>query len=1177
MEENADLVPAIPVRGRARAHARAARGRPPQANGRMPDQVDAPVPHEGGQGRRGPRPRANAAERVLVKDISDWMNRFKHRISNSAGLAIDKLTEVGISLKRVDGVVSNHPISHVCRDECVRNVLAHEGRGKNRLVVLDYFGSERNEKFNPRTSALVLPGEFEGERAPSKELFEVEFVRAPAVAVAGDAARRRERDGFPPYVDLILIQDVYHCTPDDVNWLLDTYDDVPIWVVCRDFDGYAGAEVYETPYGCLIEGVWCVEDDLVHFTPHPGGQKYAPHPKLDWLKVRAQPGFSVAEMQKLLPFSIYRIRSERALIPILSPRPPIGIVTKDIIGGLSNLNIIESFQGGMFWKKLDNMLFGTNYSEDVLVHVPTVNSCLSMVFKARNGLALDATTSMVESKFKQDKILSVVSKEYPDFYRDLFYGTVHSVLYRNSTKRILTAHNIRGSHLHVEEWIAKLRARDPIDLGESVLKRFLYKSAGWLTILASSVFVVNKFLSLKRLRLAISLPKIHLTQLSLGFGAALSPLMEETSKLAYPAWGPCLGVLEAFLKKDKYDKCYSLLFHSLTGYLYFRFGRKMYLPLLCLHYLLNRVFQKKTVNRTAFDKFMSTYSSFQPCELKRGAYGVPRFKIPAVESQLSYDAELDVKKLEVTCYGTPVRLEILSKVYSKFSNGMYPVVITNGLLYVPANSVNNLLVCMVHRLLKPCPTSYYSKKELVDFDKKWLDLVLYCDPLFPATPDLQDFNDHLPSLLKPMGSRAKRIINAEEFAITEGCFNNYKKINVKANETIACKIVDGVPTIKPRAIADLHPINHAETAPYSRFLVEKLKVTWTPGSIFALDDGFLVSIVFVSGYTQEKLSELGRILSTTSIPTVVVSGDDTVLVLPSFENNRFGMGDETMCDQCQSHASIGSAYRWMSKMGCPSAADMYLSQCSMPCVAFREDFHIKAWTRPMLATGLTATTLLNTVNIGLKNVACLRASVNAEKWVVEDVSKSFGFNTKWCVHESLSGVDFLKGWWVPSEQCHWLPLPSLLVKLGKFMNDPVLLYTRRVKGKKIRPSFEDACAFAAYDLYRSLTAIPLNYPILGWFIDMLRRLGKPPGVNCVSKLVEDFDYKTQLTATDRVVLTDEEVVLLEDMIINRYQIDQTDLLEVKLLFAGNKLLPVLLVHPVFDRLASVDYGQVLQA
>ena len=162
--------------------------------------------------------------------------------------------------------------------------------------------------------------------------------------------------------------------------------------------------------------------------------------------------------------------------------------------------------------------------------------------------------------------------------------------------------------------------------------------------------------------------------------------------------------------------------------------------------------------------------------------------------------------------------------------------------------------------------------------------------------------------------------------------------------------------------------------------------------------------------------------------------------------------------------------------------------------------------------------------------------------------------------ESLENCTFLRGFfWGAQDVCGWSVLPSTVLKIGKLMRDPRDLF----KGDA------QSVYAAALDAICSSISVPEDYPILGAFVAMAKRLrATHAGATQRSRtsmqlFVEDHQYKLRSADAPRSVVL--------KFMLDRYNIDEQTVLECEALLDRVVSLPVLICHPAFERMREVDY------
>jgi hypothetical protein len=183
---------------------------------------------------------------------------------------------------------------------------------------------------------------------------------------------------------------------------------------------------------------------------------------------------------------------------------------------------------------------------------------------------------------------------------------------------------------------------------------------------------------------------------------------------------------------------------------------------------------------------------------------------------------------------------------------------------------------------------------------------------------------------------------------------------------------------------------------------------------------------------------------------------------------------------------------------------------------------------------------------------------------VSEAGQQLGFKVKVFPRDSISQATFLKGWWLPTVDglYVWRPLPSALIKLGKMISDPVEITSFTRRGRRMRRPRQEAISMCALALANSYPNVRNDYPILGSFLNSLRRLGS----ECPTTLEGIIESSKPCPS---IGLLDYSLVC--SIIEERYAITYSEIREVEALFGTITSLPAYVEHNVFDKLVEVDY------
>jgi len=485
--------------------------------------------------------------------------------------------------------------------------------------------------------------------------------------------------------------------------------------------------------------------------------------------------------------------------------------------------------------------------------------------------------------------------------------------------------------------------------------------------------------------------------------------------------------------------------------------------------------------------------------------------------------------------------------------------ITNRCLWTPAKNAKNLLVGLCWRAHRNMHVDMESK-EIRRGRWKGLFGRMVQQGLFDQRIDQQPTD--LECVMLMGGERGRRLQFAQQEDVKGNNLKLTKQQNLKWNETIAVDKEMGLErSMKPRIITVLHAIRHARMLPSARGLADALHRCFdgTPLDL----DGVVVHIYFAAGYSQARLDAVGADMAAGNT-VVCVAGDDTGMAWGSLQikgcDTRFGESDLSSFEVTQDEGPLYDGLpQWMGAMG---VSDLVLDEVHDAVAGgytVREG-HMKVSgdTGVMLPTGIAFTTTINSVNA----IALVCEIIqNRETHTVEETARSLGLTVKYQERFTLDTVTFLKGWWCEAgDRRVWMPLPSAVLKLGKTLREPheIMRLPKTRKHLAVRQM--------AYALSQGYGQVPDDYPILGVFLQTLRRLGVKPGTNKRFELHEANRDKVQITDGKCSRLS-----VLGAMML-RYHLDPGDIGEAETILRQINSLPAYIEHPVFDALCETDYG-----
>lgn len=1109
-------------------------------------------------------------------DLSDWASKHLPTVAGCDEFVVAPLKDIGIEVRLSGGVTNPHAFSAACRTAAVALVVKHAGRGKQYMKCLDHYGSARTLSIDPRVSGPFGPWEKVGGVKVKRA---IDWVACPDTAVQGDAARGRNvRVPFSEgeKYDLVVSIDVYHMDVATVLDLIGRSESGQVYLILRKFLGAGGADdvVVGRNGKAHVEQIFFrTSDGLIVSSPDKDSGFYAPHPSPDWLNQRHYEGVDIAPVAKLGPYHIIRC-------------------AKGLAGAIP-IHLLPSTLGECEWVDLDSCdvnlwRFMSVYTrQKVLTHVPTLNLIGPKVNrKVPNGNILDTTQTHVQKAFASVEWLVALQTRDPERFRDLVDGTVLACLYHNRHEDTRNVTMLRQAHALSEGWLVRSRAVD---------NKFTRPWTGLgvaCAIGASACLVAGGlyFPSLVGKMFAKPIATVEPTllwtseMLSSFIGAGwrtfadwwgrarripgawawrqrpvVSAVLEEAlAWVSEPA--AVVAYLFEFGRAEETSSAVGpLLMHLCCSGLRISGGVYGRCAALAGHVLWNGLGSTMSAR---FQEFLEFYKDGRVlsdvrsmwCAIPVGCT-LPSYvsRMAAAPKEMRGTIEVRVDGLDVT---VDEALDLLpTDVVGK--NVMYPIAITHRVLHMPANVERNLLVAVLTRTHKdpflgnPCPES-----------ARYANWTRLGDVVAGLCPDLTDRNITVLDNIKAMGKKGIRLQNAYEDSMKGVGVNLGKTINLKHNETISAqKEIDGILTMKPRAIQNLPALTHALMGGEARTFAADLHEIFD-GRVHDVG-GVPVRIFFASGYDQKHLNVIADAIEEGGV-VFAMSGDDSIIGWGGLRQEICGEGDQTAFDQSQDDGPMKFFMEpILRKMGrSEEFILMAYAACAEGYTIRKGRMTVKGYGGVQMPTGVTTTTTFNSLStLGSFVYFVMNRSRYA---TMAESGKDLGFTVKYFAHDSLATATFLKGWWQKDVEGknQWMPLPSAVVKLGKVLNDPVKITKVVRRGKKCYLSPEVAVRVCATALASSYGSVDPSYPVFGAFLEMLKRLGtrmnKP-----LASLQES--WKPQLTG---IPVNRESV--LEAMEI-RYGVTPEEVASVEELLRRVKSLPAYIEHPVFDRLCVADY------
>jgi hypothetical protein len=287
--------------------------------------------------------------------------------------------------------------------------------------------------------------------------------------------------------------------------------------------------------------------------------------------------------------------------------------------------------------------------------------------------------------------------------------------------------------------------------------------------------------------------------------------------------------------------------------------------------------------------------------------------------------------------------------------------------------------------------------------------------------------------------------------------------------------------VKPRIILSVSPHEQAAQQPWFMAASERFKMNLEELAEFG---GRTWHFTYASGSTADSLTQwaedaLSR--AYVGITSAICMGDDSVVCDPKGGITWYEF-DYSHFDQSQKDAHIAAEHEVYRGLGIPDRIIARVAAMAKVPARYRSrnaknGVKMKLVVKEMRrVTGSPNTSLGNSIVNMLALMVAGRVDFSDEGW------SDAGLNCKVRLqHAEITDVTFLRGSWFDTILDNgdslpvWLPLPSLVCKIGKVM--------------KTGLSVDEAREYAR-SLAGSFSKVPSSFPILGPFVDMLTRIGE---------------------------------------------------------------------------------------
>jgi len=527
--------------------------------------------------------------------------------------------------------------------------------------------------------------------------------------------------------------------------------------------------------------------------------------------------------------------------------------------------------------------------------------------------------------------------------------------------------------------------------------------------------------------------------------------------------------------------------------------------------------------------------------------------LPDMEYRLpSEELKIERGSLSASINGIPCSLEEVNQQNSLPQAGIYPLCVTNALGYKPRRSPVNLVTVLVARLHAD-PWSGRPPGARDHSHQVWGEMRhVVKDLLFPMGEELYTLAQVCEA--QPKAGRRKQMEAVKAVLEAEGDLEDLRRQSGKILKEVFVKTDELLDFgKKPRGIINFKLEKLMRGLQWTRPVTQVVHEAFGFQAQRVLVGGSLSSVVlfWASGASPEVLTQLGELMRS-GLPFVAFAGDDSMVRWPTGE---IGESDFRKYDSSQDEGPIKHYL-------CPLFEDLGVSEdgaslfgesCSagyrVPATK-TSPVEIRGHGGVQMPSGDPATTLgssLDTLAPYLRTLALYSEGYGAH---FEATCQEMGFNAKY-KSATESTVTFLRGWW-PTPGAGHVPLPSMVNKLGKVLTNPVV-----ITGLKDAAEARRRCATAVAE---SMKSVPEDYPILGAFFRMLRRVGSATD----GWTLPVDPYKT-VYGTGAV----REDVL--ESVQDRYGLDTHAVERVERLFDQVKALPCIVVDPAFVTM-NADYA-----
>lgn len=463
---------------------------------------------------------------------------------------------------------------------------------------------------------------------------------------------------------------------------------------------------------------------------------------------------------------------------------------------------------------------------------------------------------------------------------------------------------------------------------------------------------------------------------------------------------------------------------------------------------------------------------------------------------------------------------------------------------------------------------------------------------FVLHADYENLTMDIDRFFAAMGAKGKRYRNLHSTLYDGGWFNAKERLqmNLKSNESISLKEVDDMFDMVGRIIWNLPTEDLYKTIPLiSRIsaMTHEIFNTYTTAKMYSAYHGKIVPvhIDWSAGLTPAKSAEYWKFFEDHRHEDAVwirISGDDTQIIYMLAGVEDILNGDFSKFDQTQRSPHmvwlLGSFYKMaMWGYSCSDHEQLATWLANINAPIFRKatvniahsPIRILLGLAVQMATGRADTSLGSFVNALHFCLSSVFECSHPDE--VPNVARDQGFHYK-VSRDDFRQSTFLKKWRVRNVADYtWseISLPSAVIKLGKSLAQPSSF---RLKGE---PRFEvgssrwhEVIADMARAQALSYGGIPENYPILGPFLVKMASFSVKTAEQLKDYMPRQYEDGYRVEVPQGLLLDREHML---SRVAARYTITFEQIEEVEQQIAAVTSLPFFLHHPVYARMASIDY------